>query len=363
MGPPPESVESMNYSRCWNDRVVIALRISLAAILLAFLPAARANNVLSLSAASGYNVFVFSAYSTPGGTDIEGSVAVGGNFTATGSLGINETPGGAAPGTPGLVVGGNLSLAGGQLDNGNAGDATVGGSVSSSSYFTFQHNLNYGTLNNSNIVVDGAKTQITPPQSAIAFVSAATSLTQLSSVLTSMAANGTVTVNGPNYTLTASGCSLCVFNLTNGNFSGGAISINAPTGATVVINVAGTSDSLSNGSISYTGGATASDTIFNFGSATSLSTSSITVYGSILAPLATFTGTNGSIDGELIANSVTGETAEFESGDIFNGNLGSIATSSPVSASPEPSTWALMATALLAIAALRLRAHRALSLV
>jgi hypothetical protein len=64
------------------------------------------------------------------------------------------------------------------------------------------------------------------------------------------------------------------------------------------------------------------------------------------------TGSNGSIDGELIADSVTSSTAQFESesGDIFSGNLGSTAT-------PEPATFAGMASALLALAAVR-RAQR-----
>jgi len=295
---------------------------------------------LTLGAASGYNVFTLGAYSTPGGTDIQGSVAVGGSFTATGSLSINEAPGSATPGTVGLVAGGNLSLAGGQLDNTNAGNAWVGGNVSSSSYFNFEHNLNYvGTLNSSNTVVGGTTNHISSGTMPIDFPSAATSLDQLSNTLAGEATNGIVVVNGSTYTLTATGCTLCVFDLSSGSFTNSAININAPSSATVVINVSGTSDSFTNGSINYTGGATANDTLFNFGSATALSTTGMTIYGSVLAPWATFTGTNGSIDGELIAASVTGETAELESGDIFNGNLGNSAT-------PEPSTWALMAIAL-----------------
>ncbi len=90
----------------------------------------------------------------------------------------------------------------------------------------------------------------------------------------------------------------------------------------------------------YTGGATANDTLFNFGSAATLTTTGMTIYGSVLGPQATFTGSNGSIDGELIAGSVTGETAELESGDIFSGNLGTLAT-------PEPSAWILMAIAII----------------
>jgi hypothetical protein len=76
------------------------------------------------------------------------------------------------------------------------------------------------------------------------------------------------------------------------------------------------------------------------------------MYGSILAPSAAFTGTNGIIDGELIASSVTGETADIETGDIFSGNLPVVTTT------PEPSTWFLMATALLACLLLRTRKAR-----
>ncbi len=316
------------------------VRLILAVFAVAAIPA-YAGTALSLGSAAGYNVFVLGAYSTPGGTDIQGSVAVGGSMTASGSLSINESPGSANPSNAGLIVGGSLALAGGQLDNGNAGNAWVGGSVTSSGYFNFEKNLSaVGSIGTSNIVVGGTKTSGGSVSIPSVFLNAASNLDQLSTSLTGLAANGTVSVNYSTITLSASGCTLCVFDLSGGNASGETINISAPAGATVVINVAGTSDSISNGSINYTGGATANDTLFNFGAATTLATSGETIYGSILAPLACFTGTNGSIDGELIANTVTGETAEFESGDIFNGNLGS-------AAAPEPSTWILMGTASL----------------
>ena len=115
-----------------------------------------------------------------------------------------------------------------------------------------------------------------------------------------------------------------------------SMTINAPSGATVLINVSGTSSSFSNGSISYAGGATAANTSFNFDAATTLTTSSIGFNGSILAPLATFTGMSGNINGALIAKEVSGETAEFESGNIFRGSFGSTTTGAS-SATPEPS--------------------------
>jgi hypothetical protein len=130
-----------------------------------------------------------------------------------------------------------------------------------------------------------------------------------------------------------------------------SITIDAPEGATVLVNVSGSSSSFSNGSISYTGGATAANTIFNFGATTALSTSGIGFNGSILAPLATFTGANGQINGELIAKAVSGQSAAFKSGNIFSGDLnsgiGAITGASPAP-TPEPATWLSLLTAVAA---------------
>jgi choice-of-anchor A domain-containing protein len=312
-----------------------------AALLLAAIPS-YADTAYSLGAATGYNVFVFSSYSTSGWTDIEGSTAVGGSFASTGSMGFDQKPGSAHPAVSGLVVGGSLSLAGGQVN----GDAWVGGATSSVNYgtFTVTGDLHYGSAPSGHVNVYGDKTALHGNPLPIDFSSAATSLTQLSNALNDMAANGTVTGNSSNYTLTATGCTLCVFNMTGGSMH--SMTINAPAGATVLINVAGGSSSFSNGSINYAGGASAANTIFNFNAATTLSTSSIGFNGSILAPLATFTGINGNINGELIAKVVSGETAEFENGNIFRGNLGYSTTAASPAATPEPSTWISLLTAL-----------------
>jgi choice-of-anchor A domain-containing protein len=326
---------------------------SLSAVLLLAAVPSYADTAYSLGAAAGYNVFVFSSYSTSGWTDIEGSTAVGGSFASSGSMGFDQTPGAAHPAVSGLVVGGSLALAGGQVN----GDAWVGGATSSVNYgtFTVTGDLEYGSAPAGHVNVYGTKTALHGSPLPIDFSSAATSLTQLSNALNTMAANGTVSGNASNYTLTASNCTLCVFNLTGGSMH--SMTINAPAGATVLINVSGTSSSFSNGSINYTGGAAAANTIFNFDATTTLSTSSIGFNGSILAPLATFTGMNGNINGELIARAVSGETAEFESGNIFRGTLGApLSTSAAGStAAPEPSTWLSLLTAVAAFACFQRR--------
>jgi choice-of-anchor A domain-containing protein len=321
-----------------------------AVLLIAALPSC-ANTAYSLGAAEGYNVFVFSSYSTYGWSSIEGSTAVGGSFSSLGSMGFDQTPGTATPSVSGLVVGGSLALAGGQVN----GDAWVGGATSSTMYgtFTVTGDLHYGTTPSGHVNVYGDDTALHGSPLPIDFVSAATSLTQLSDALTNMAANGTVTGNASNYTLTASNCTICVFDVTGGSMH--SMTINAPAGATVIVNVSGTSNSFSNGSINYTGGASAANTIFNFGTTTALSTSSIGFNGSILAPLATFTGSNGQINGELIAKAVSGESAAFRSGNIFRGNLGYSTTGASPAATPEPSTWLSLLTALVAFAGFQKR--------
>src|ERR1700748_611954 len=114
-----------------------------AALLLSAVPS-FAGTAYSLGAATGYKLCVFSNYSTPGWTDIQGSAAIGGNLTATAGMGFNQTPGSVGPATAGLVVGGNASLASGQLN----GDAWIKGTTySSNSYgsFTVTGDLHYGT--------------------------------------------------------------------------------------------------------------------------------------------------------------------------------------------------------------------------
>lgn len=59
---------------------------------------------------------------------------------------------------------------------------------------------------------------------------------------------------------------------------------------------------------------------------------------------------NGNINGEWIAKAVSGQTAEFESGNIFRGSFGSATTGGASSATPEPSTWISLLTALAAFA-------------
>jgi choice-of-anchor A domain-containing protein len=184
----------------------------------------------------------------------------------------------------------------------------------------------------------------------INFVSAQTNLDSVSATLAGESANGAVNQSGSTYTLTGTNANLNVFNLSAASYSSATINITAPSGSTVVVNVAGSADSFSSGSINLNG-ISSSDVIFNFNSATTLSLSSIAFNATILAPYAAFTGSGGEINGELVASSAAGNTTLDN--DPFSGSLGSNSQAAP--AVPEPSTWVLLLTGAGVLACTRLR--------
>ena len=146
---------------------------------------------------------------------------------------------------------------------------------------------------------------------------------------------------GNHLTFAASGPGTSYFSVSGSNLAGSfGITFSGTASETVVINVSGTADSLPNVGYTLTGGLTVDHVLFNFYQATSLAIGS--GKGSVLAPYAAVNFASGSLDGEIIAKSLTGggETHVYEggggSGQItpFDGNL------RPV---PEPASLALMA--------------------
>jgi choice-of-anchor A domain-containing protein len=189
----------------------------------------------------------------------------------------------------------------------------------------------------------------------IDFLSAKTSLDSLSTTLAADTANGTVDHSYSTYTLTGGDSTLNVFNLSDSAYSGATINITAPAGSTVVVNVSGSAASFNGGSINLNG-VSQNDVIFNFSAATTLSLASIAFEGTILAPDAAFTGSWGQINGQLIALSAAGTTQL--NNDIFSGYLSSTTSGGGVNtgqqtATPEPSTWIMIASGLVAVAFFR----------
>ena len=329
---------------------------------------AQATGFSTLGAATGYNAFIFSNFSSYG-TDSEGKVAVGGNFApSSGGFTVASTHGSDKAGTYDLVVGGNytntyVSVGGGDIFVGGnmnwntptlPNNAYVNGNVTNTGYGTVGGSIYYAGSYSSVGTLNATKVK-TPTAAPIDFLGAQTSLQTLSSTLASQTANTTVNVAYNTYTMAGTDKTLNVFNLTDTSFNGSTINISAPSGSTVIVNVAGKADSFNGGSINYTG-VTAANVIFNFNSAQTLALASIAFNGTILAPYATVNGNYGQLNGQLIANNLTGTTELHDV--LFAGTLpggsSTTSTSSQSAATPEPSTCLLvLGSALFSLATMR----------
>jgi choice-of-anchor A domain-containing protein len=332
---------------------------ALTILVLAGVPAAHATT-LTLGQASSYDVFVFGNF-TESGTDSQGRVAVGGNFAPANGGGFSiASQLSDQAGTYDLVAGGNFTNNGYSV---GGGDAFVGGNLNWTDP-TLPHNVyvNGSFTNNSGGGTVGGKVYYagtsctsgdpiscvkgSATASPIDFVGAQTNLDTVSSTLAGQTANGTTSFDGySTYTLTGTSSTLNVFNLTNSTYNGQTINITAPASSTVVVNVAGTSDSITGGSINLNG-VPATNVIFNFSAATSVSIANLAFNGTLLAPYANFSGTWGQLNGELIAESAQG-TTEFHNV-LFSGTLPSASgtlsgtSDSGGGATPEPSTWLML---------------------
>ena len=241
---------------------------------------------IDLSEAGNYNLLTWGD-ATLQNSDIQGSVAVGGNASFSG-YSIGSQANNALPTDASFVVRGNLTAGSGQVNNGSI---YVGGAYNGPGY-----NLNAaaGSVTQSGL---GAAVPFN-------FATARTALTASSASYGAAAANGWIAL-GSTLTLTGTDSSLNIFNITAAQLAAAnTLQINVAANSHVLINVSGTSAVFSNMGISGT--ATAADTLFNFYQATTLLMSSIGVEGSILAPLADVNFANGQMDGILIANSFTG---------------------------------------------------------
>jgi choice-of-anchor A domain-containing protein len=274
----------------------------------------------SLGIAGNYTEFILGT-STRTNVDSEGQVAVGGtatfnNFTFDSNINASNIFG-----TNSLIVGGDL-----------------GGSQTVVQGFG---NALYDSKSTPNLYFNGGGSGSMGPSGTL-FSDARTYLTNESSFLSGLAANGTTTVNFGALSLTGSNNSLDIFTVTGAQLAAAAghgLSITAPAGATVLVNVDGTSDNFSD-LTTVLNNVTNTHVLFNFSQATSLalgdpSKGGLEGEGTILAPNAAVTFTSGQINGSLIAASLTG-TGETHL-DLFTGTL-------PL-AVPEPSSIVMAAIA------------------
>ena len=240
-----------------------------------------------LDVAGDVNLLVFTDL-TQQNTDSWGRVAVGRDATLT-NYGVGTKLVDSNGTRDDLIVGRNLTYNNGQVYSGNI---VYGNSARLSSV---------GLPN-------GTSRQGTP----LDFAAVQQTLLDRAAYWDGLAATGTTTFQYGGLTLTGNQSGLNVFAVNGANLSGAnSLNITIPTGATALINVSGASPSMQNFGISINGNTGdqppgQEKVIFNFYRATSLTLGGIGVKGSILAPNATVTFSNGHVNGHVIAKALSG---------------------------------------------------------
>jgi choice-of-anchor A domain-containing protein len=187
-------------------------------------------------------------------------------------------------GWPSSTAGGaNITFTSGQVANGNAVYAGTGTFTN----VRFRHG--------------------SPRQgSIIDFNAAGQYLRDASTRWATLATNGTIGWQSNQYTLTGSNPGLNVFNISGANLARTTrLTINAPAGSTVLVNVDGSSVSLQNFGITVNG-TMREKVLYNFTQATSLSINGLGLDGSLLAPRAALNFAAGQINGNVIVASFSG---------------------------------------------------------
>ena len=280
-------------------------------------PAAHAD---AFDVLRSFNAVIFQNF-TSQSSDVEGTLAVGGNATLF-NYSINQSN--APYNGYGLVVGGDLTFTNGTVWNG--GQTYHGGALNS-----WAVDYTGGTVT-------------TPTPSPVNFGALQASAISISSDYAGLAVNGSTSYVTPDLgnpagsgntqglRLTGDGTSaLQVFSV-DGNLLGGRNEIslgNIPSFASIVLNVSGTNTGLHNLDSSNPFDAYGGRVVLNFYEATKVTFDHTAPHASILAPLATIESSLfGHIAGTVVAN-------EWNGGFQLN-----------VVAVPEPETYAMMLAGL-----------------
>ncbi|WP_224248243.1 choice-of-anchor A family protein [Hyalangium gracile] len=230
---------------------------------------------------SDYNLFLLEDYN--GGHDVVGRVAAGGDiamedFAVGSGLAASDT-------ANVLVAGGNLTLTRGAV----WGDAWYGAGYSSDLTVIYPR---------------GAVSQGMP----IDFATRGAQLRALSAQLSALAVNGTTTKHGwGGISLYGTDPSVNVFTVQASDFTGATLlDIQAPAGSLAVVNIHGASAAFSAFGHQFGGGIDQHGVLYNFVDATSINAQGFGFWGTVLAPYADVTFTDGSWDGGMYAKSLTG---------------------------------------------------------
>jgi choice-of-anchor A domain-containing protein len=287
----------------------------------------------------------------PTTSDNEGRIAAAGQVTHTLYVAteLGSDPWGALASNWALVAAGGVSV------------TPAGG------YFSINHGGNaWAASNNANYWFNGGGKLTVGGASPIDFAAERTAMQTLNSNLSKLVSNGTTscgtTCNSGWTVLQLSGSSttLNVYTLTAAQFDDDVLDFIVPdsqSGATIIVNVLGTSLTLSKAI--EINGQQESDTnddnnliLFNFVDATSV-TIDAQYDAAMLAPYAVLSGTS-QMGGNFIVAAV-GATGEVHN-DEFTGTLPAFSTSAET---PEPASLALMGTGILLMACLLWRRKHA----
>jgi choice-of-anchor A domain-containing protein len=231
---------------------------------------------------SDYNLFLLEDYT--GGHDVVGKAAAGGDIVMTDFAVGSGLPDTDTANT--LVAGGGMTLLRGAV----WGESFHGSTYSADQTVSYHR----GT------VAQGAP---------IDFAARFTELRGLSSQLAGLPVNGTTTLESwGGITLQGTDPDVNVFHVEASAFTGTVLlSIDAPAGSFVVVNITGASATFTNFGHSFSGGIDQHGILYNFVDATQIDAEGYGFWGTVLAPYAHVTFNNGSWDGGLYARSLTGD--------------------------------------------------------
>lgn len=254
--------------------------------------------------AGQYNAFIFHDLDAIGG-DTEGRLAVGRNATmASYSVGFHSPDSGGT--LDHLVVGNDLNAIG--------------------HWQVFGGNTKYGGS-----LISAPSTQ--PPNTILPgnpvdFLLVQTEMQNLASNLSTLSANGASLYQWSTLHLTGTDPVLNVIDVNPLEWAAASDrQITAPAGSTLILNIAGSVNSMSGGLALH--GISRENVLYNFYESTTINSSSIAVLGSVLAPYATLNLSAGAIEG----NAVLLNAVQRNGGEFHNYTFQGV---------PEPTTLALL---------------------
>jgi choice-of-anchor A domain-containing protein len=327
-----------------------------AALSLSLPVVAHADPVPPFGAASAYNLVALGSSTYAGnitaGADVTGRVAANGTLTG---------------GTYGTTIGSNIA----NDPYGSSADfAAVATSLTAGStlYINGGGNTYLPTHTGTTIDYNDGGHNLTTGANGLNFTALQSTLQNMTGQIGGIATTGIIRAGNsalgenPSFTVLKGTAGVNYFTLTALQFATATLDIEVPTGATVIINVQGTNDTLGNaiylnGTQYHGDGNEDEDILFNFPDATNVDISA-GLDASVLAPLALLTDNNGQIDGNFIAAQID-LTGNAEAHNVeFTGIVPTPGTFS-TGLAPEPNALALMGTGILGLAAFARRRIKA----